>query len=238
MCFSAGASFAGGAVLSAIGVATIKTNNVPSHKLFAGVPLFFAFQQFSEGIVWLTLRSGAYPELQAASAYVFLLMALVIWPTMIPLALFKMETDERKKKFMKAILVAGLVLSAYYSVCMLLFPVTPVINQFHIQYINGFPYILGFVAFGIYVLATIIPLFISSVKKMKLFAWLIFISCFITGIFYKEYLTSVWCFFAAIISIVVYIIIYESQPEHHIMNVRLLRTISEHNPLKNYLGRN
>lgn len=231
MCFSAGASFAGGAVLSAIGVATIKTNNLPSHKLFAGIPLFFAFQQFSEGVVWLTLSSGNNQLLLSAATYVFLLMALVIWPTLIPLAVFKMEDDPVKRKYLRPIIGAGLLLSAYYSICMLAFPVTPVINEFHIQYVNGFPYILGFVAFGIYIVATIAPLFISSVGKMKVFGWFIFISCFVTGIVYREYLTSVWCFFAAICSIVIYVIIYEAQPVPH-KGFRMLQVINSHNPFR------
>ncbi|MCK7469205.1 MAG: hypothetical protein MZU91_14515 [Desulfosudis oleivorans] len=46
-------------------------------------------------------------------------------------------------------------------------------------------------------------------KRMPLMGALIFISCLITGIFYKEYLTSVWCFFAALISVVIYWIINE-----------------------------
>jgi hypothetical protein len=233
MCFSAGASFAGGAVLSAIGVATIKTNHNPSHKLFAGVPLFFAFQQFSEGVLWLALRPGGDYQLQEAAAYIFLLMALVIWPSMIPLAVLKMETVPRKRKILKGLVVTGTILSAYYSFCLLSFPVSPVINSFHIQYINGFPHILGYIAFGIYVIATLTPLFVSSVRKMSLFGILIFISCFITGVFYKEYLTSVWCFFAALISVVVYVIIREAQPEYHAESLRLLKIFSDYNPLKN-----
>jgi hypothetical protein len=233
MCFSAGASFTGGVVLSAIGVATVRTAHNPSQKLFAGIPLFFAFQQYAEGVVWLTLRSGENYQIQTMAAYTFLVMALVIWPVMIPAALRRMEEAKRKKNIISGFMFAGVLLSAYYVFCLLTFSVTPRINGFHIQYVNDFPDILGYVAFGIYVIVTMAPLFISSVKGMSLFGGFSFFSCLVTGIFYKEYLTSVWCFFAALISVVVYWIILESQEELQPAKLRLMKLFSDYNPWKN-----
>ena len=221
MCFSAGASFAGAAVISAIGIASVREVHKPSHKLFATIPLFFAFQQVAEGVVWLSLTGGADDSLQKAGAYIFLLMALVIWPMMIPMAVLKMEEDTKKRKLMRTIFAAGLILSMYYAVCLVNLNVYPRINQFHIQYINNFPRIPGHIAFGIYGFVTISPLFISSVRRVSAFGILIIISFVITGILYKEYLTSVWCFFAALISAVVYYIIKESQVETGISRLSL-----------------
>jgi len=48
-----------------------------------------------------------------------------------------------------------------------------------------------------------VPHFISSVRRMWMFGTLMAASCLVTGIFYREYLTSVWCFFAAFISLVI-----------------------------------
>jgi len=228
MCFSAGASFAGAAVISAIGIAAVREVHKPSHKLFATIPLFFAFQQVAEGVVWLSLKAGGDQSLQMAGAYIFLLMALVIWPMMIPMAILKMEENANKRKLMKVIFGAGLILSLYYSACLVNLNVYPRINQFHIQYINDFPRIPGHIAFGIYGLVTITPLFISSVRRVSAFGILIIISFVITGILYKEYLTSVWCFFAALISSVIYIIIKESQVETGISRLRLTKLLSDH----------
>lgn len=232
MCFSAGASFTGGAVLSAIGVATVRSAHNPSQKLFAGIPLFFAFQQCAEGVLWLTLKSGENYQIQTMATYIFLIMALVIWPLMIPLAMLRMEEVKQKKRIITCILFTGGLLSAYYAFCLLSFNVTPRINGFHIQYINDFPKSLSNIAFGIYIIVTMAPLFISSVKKIYLFGILIFVSCFVTGIFYKEYLTSIWCFFAALISVVVYWIIKESQEEFNPDTLKLMKILSDHNPWK------
>lgn len=228
MCFSAGASFAGAALLTSIGAATIKRASSPSQKLFAEIPLFFAFQQCAEGIVWLTLRSGEYQSLQTAATYIFLIMALVIWPVMMPLAVMRMEENRKRRNIIKAVFPFGIFVSAYYVCCLAFFNVTPLISGFHIQYIGDFPEYLRNVVFGAYIIATISPLFISSVKRMSLFGSLIVVSCIITGIFYKEYLTSVWCFFAALISIVIYIIVKESQEELTPADFKMRRIFSDH----------
>jgi hypothetical protein len=217
MCFSAGASFAGGAVISAIGFATVKEVRYPSQKLFASIPLFFAFQQFAEGLLWLTLQSGGHETIKTLATYSFLLMALVIWPLMIPVSLFRLEDNPKRKKMIGWFVMAGIILALYYTVCLLKYHVYPNINGFHIRYINDFPVTLRNIAFGIYVFATITPLFISTARRMYLFGILIILSCFITGIFYKEYLTSVWCFFAALISIVVYFIVKEPESANNLI---------------------
>jgi hypothetical protein len=210
MCFSAGASFSGGAVLSAIGVALMRKVQHPSQRLFASIPILFAFQQFAEGVVWLTLKSGDHALIQSAAGNFFLLMALVIWPSIMPLAVMKLEQNKKRKKIIAGFLVTGMIVSLYYTFCLAFFNVNPTITGFHVQYVNDFPKTLGFVVFGLYIFATISPLFISTIKKMSLFGILVFVSCLITGVFYKEFLTSVWCFFAALISVVIYFILNPS----------------------------
>jgi hypothetical protein len=225
MCFSAGASFAGGAVISAIGVASLKSAGNPSQRLFAGIPLLFAFQQFSEGVVWLTLKSGGNYQLQMTAAYLFLVMALVVWPFIIPLAVLRLEEVKKRKEIIVGMLVAGVILSGYYAFCLIFYSVRPVINEFHIQYLNDFPESLSNAAFGVYVIATMGPLFASSIKRMSLFGILVLSSSIVTGIFYKEYLTSVWCFFAALISAVIYWIVKESQENFNPEEFKLLKNI-------------
>jgi hypothetical protein len=60
MCFSAGASFAGGIIITGIGVATIREVHKPSQMVFASIPVFFGVQQVMEGCLWLTLPDADY----------------------------------------------------------------------------------------------------------------------------------------------------------------------------------
>jgi hypothetical protein len=204
VCFSAGASFAGGAVISAIGVAAQTQVSKPAQRLFAVIPFFFGFQQFAEGVLWITLGSDKYPALQDVVTYIFLVTALVIWPSMVPLSVRLMEERKLRKRILTVILIAGCLLSGFYTFCLFYYDIFPRINAFHIEYIYNIPQIYMSIAFVFYLITTIAPFFISSVKRMWVFGILIAVSCVVTGIFFSQYLTSVWCFFAAVISIIVY----------------------------------
>lgn len=210
MCFSAGASFAGGVVISAVGIASTRKIKKPTQRVFAGIPLLFGFQQFTEGVLWVTLRSGGHEWLQNAAAYIFLITALVIWPVIIPLSMWFMEEVTKRKKILVGLTVTGGMLSLFYAICLVLYDVTPQINGFHIQYVDEFPKTLVDIAFLFYLASTIAPLFVSSIRRMWLFGILVTVSCLVTGIFFAQYLTSVWCFFAALISVVIYLILNES----------------------------
>jgi hypothetical protein len=210
MCFSAEASFASGAVLSAIGVASVKKVSKPEQRLFAVIPLLFAAQQFAEGVLWTTLRSGGHERLQNAAMYIFLITALVIWPVMVPLSVWFMEKVKGRRKLLAGLVVMGGAVSLIYVYYLISHTVTVQISGFHLAYyVNGFPNIRY--AFIFYLLPTVAPLFVSSVRRMWLFGILIAASCAVTGLFYAEYLTSVWCFFAALISVTIYWVLVESR---------------------------
>ena len=215
MCFSAGASFAGGVVISAVGIATVTKVRKPTQRIFAGIPLLFGLQQFAEGVLWVTLSSSGHDWLQNAATYIFLITALVIWPVIMPLSIWYMEEIRKRKKILAGLVVTGGIVSLFYAICLVFYDVTPQINGFHIKYTDEFPKTFVDIAFVFYLISTILPLFISSVRRMWLFGILIAVSCIVTGIFFAQYLTSVWCFFAALISVVIYFILNESRTTVH-----------------------
>jgi len=211
MCFSAGASFTAGAVLSAFGVATQRKVKKPNQRLFAAIPLLFGLQQLAEGALWITLRSGGHDWLQNAATYIFLITALVIWPVMVPLSMWFMEKTKKRKKILSSFVVTGGMVSLFYAFCLISYDVTPRINGFHIQYIDEFPQALVDIAYAFYTASIVIPLFISSVRWMWLLGILIAVSYLATVIFFSYYLTSAWCFFAALSSLVIYWILSKSE---------------------------
>jgi hypothetical protein len=223
MCFSAQASFAGGVIISSIGIFTIHKVHKPSQIIFASIPLFFGLQQIVEGILWLTLPLNGYDGLQKIAAYMFLVMAQVIWPVMIPLSVLFMEESEKKRKILKVLLLVGVILSLYYACCLLLLNVHPQIKGFHIQYNNNFPEFLMPFSFILYLTSTITPLFVSSIKRTHLMGILMTFSCVVTAIFFTQYLTSVWCFFAALLSAVVYWILSDSKKQFILEKLLLLK---------------
>jgi hypothetical protein len=213
MCFSAEASFTSGAIIAAVGVATLNKATKPEQRLFATIPLLFALQQCAEGVVWVTLKSGQSAELQNVAAHVFLVAALVIWPIMVPLSMRLMEKEPIRRGMLAGLMLAGAAVSAYYAVSLSHYTVTPQINGFHVLYANNFPGAFNGLATYFYLPATIFPLFISSVRRMWVFGVIITIACAVSFLFYAQYFTSVWCFFAALISVSIYWILNESRRE-------------------------
>ena len=75
MCFSATASFTAGITLSALGVATLTQVSSRREILLGSFPLLFAVQQFSEGLVWLTLGQTSLSSINSLVTYSFLFFA-------------------------------------------------------------------------------------------------------------------------------------------------------------------
>jgi hypothetical protein len=209
MCFSASASFGAGVVLSVIGVASIKKAQSPSQNAFASIPLLFAVQQITEGFVWLSLSNPAYAILQQVATYNFLFFAQVVWPAWFPFAILKLEPKESRRMPGKILIGIGALVSLYLAYCLLNFSVEAKIVGAHISYIQNYPTSISKYCAFLYIVATIVPPFFSHIKRMWMLGTTILISYIITGMFYADYIVSVWCFFASIISISVFAILYE-----------------------------
>jgi hypothetical protein len=219
MCFSAGASFAGGVIISGIGVVTVREIHKPSQLVFASIPLFFGVQQILEGIIWTTLPLSDHIAIRTITTYCFMVMAQVLWPTLIPVSVLLMEKNRKRKMILQILLGMGIILSLYHIFCLVSFNVTPQIKGFHIQYNTGYPESFSMTAFIIYLIVTITPLFVSGIKRTHLLGILMFMSCLITVIFFTQYLLSVWCFFAALISGVIFWILRDSKTEFNIQKM-------------------
>ncbi|MES2287897.1 MAG: DUF6629 family protein [Bacteroidota bacterium] len=207
MCFNANVSFGASAVIGAIGVATLIKAKAPSQYAFAGIPLLFAIQQFVEGVLWLALKQPDSLITQQIATFVFILIAQVIWPAWVPLSIILLEKEKSRKKTLLIFLVIGGILSAFGAYRILFYDVVAQIENHHIRYdFNIGSPIMPFAAL-FYILPTIISPFISSVKKMILLGTLLVSSLIISKLFFELYTISVWCFFAAIISSLVFVII-------------------------------
>lgn len=211
MCFSASASFGAGAILSVIGIASIKKVQEPKQITFACIPLLFSIQQITEGILWLALAKAEYGLVQQITTYVFIFFAQVVWPIWVPFSIL-IYTSKEKRKFINYILVfIGLIVSLYLAYCLLSFHIEAKVIGNHISYIQNYPIALREFGIILYFLATVVPPFFTSIKRMWILGTLILISYIITAVFYEDYIVSVWCFFASIISIAVYAILHKTK---------------------------
>lgn len=209
MCFSAGASFGAGIVLSTIGIATLKKAHSPGQLPFALVPLIFSVQQFTEGFVWLSESNADFSAFQQPCTYIFLFIAQVLWPVWVPFSVMKLEPREQRKKMHTMLAAAGALVSLYLAYCLVNYPVESGAAGYHISYKQDYPASLSRYSSVLYIAATVLPPFFSSIKRMRWLGTAILISYIITAIFYEDYVVSVWCFFASVISITILAVFYE-----------------------------
>lgn len=214
MCFSAEASFVGGVTLVVIGAATIRKVKSPSQIMFASIPLLFGLQQLAEGFLWISLPNPEAKLMQQVSIKFFLFFSNVLWPIWVPLSIYNIEKNKKVKKIVALLTGIGIIVAVFYTATLLLQKVNPQIIEHHIKY--GFkpltPLHMGILV--LYVLATIPPFFLSSYTYVRYFGAIMLVGLLVSLIFYLQCLTSVWCFFGAIISIVIYFILKKIDDEN------------------------
>jgi hypothetical protein len=198
MCFSASASFIAGSALGSAGAYTLKKAKTSARRPIAAIPLLFGIQQLIEGVVWISLAD---PRIHAASTMAFLLMAHVLWPTYLPYAVWRDETGPRRKKALMAFVLFGAAVSLYLLYYLLRGEVTAALLGGGVAYTVPLPNLAVIPA--AYVLVTCGSCFLSSHKFIRVFGLALVASLAIAWWYYNHAFASVWCFFAAILSLVI-----------------------------------
>jgi hypothetical protein len=193
MCFSAPASFISSGGLTALGGASLVMAR-KEDKILAAIPFLFGIQQAFEGIQWLYLNVGS---TSLAAGYAFLFFAFIVWPIYVPTFVYIL--DKNRRHILKWFIYLGIAVALYFLY--LLFTQTLVINKVNacISYDFNFPLKDGINA--CYLLVTFGPLFASSKRLFKWFGAVVAVTALISWLFFALTFTSVWCFFAAITSV-------------------------------------
>jgi hypothetical protein len=201
MCFSATASFIAGTALSVLGVATLRATRRKVEIPFAAIPLVFGIQQIVEGVLWLSFRFDA-PQLNVAMTYLFSIFSHVLWPMFVPFSIGLLETVPWRRKAIWGFQGVGLLVGLYLLTMIVKFPVTAVAAA-NIVYIS--PHFYNIPVMLLYLAATCVGCFFSSDATIRLFGALaLFLFALAYG-FFSVALFSVWCFFAAVLSSIIYV---------------------------------
>ncbi len=199
MCFSATASFIAGGALGATGVLTLKKAATKRELLFASIPLLFGIQQTIEGVVWLSFGT---PLFNTVATYAYSMFSHVLWPILVPLSVLLLETNPMRKRVLRLFSFIGLGVGLYLLYFLITEPITARIVQNSIAYKSPHFYLYPMLA--LYLLSTCASCFFSSHRIVRLFGAVALISAAIAAWFFTETFLSVWCFFAAILSVLVY----------------------------------
>lgn len=204
MCFSATASFIASGSLGTAGAITVSRMKKDAPLLpFAVIPLLFAIQQGIEGINWLSAND---PFVHDAATHAYVMFSHVLWPAYVPIAVRMIEPGPKRKRVLNWFIFLGLGVSLYILYYVFKGPVTSVHSARGIIYDLPLPNIV--VVPIAYVVATVGSCLSSRHKFVRVFGLTMFASLVIAYWYYLEAFTSVWCFFAAILSFIVIVHVY------------------------------
>ena len=217
MCFSAPASFTASFVLGVIGLISLYEVRTKSKRalLLALCPLIFSIQQGMEGIVWLTHTRPDLDWFQQISSYAFLIVALSLWPVWVPWSVYLLEKQNLRKKMIFALGILGCLSSILGAYCLAKVGGGMKVNCHHISYVvftaDHWDIVAGIsldwvYCFG-YLFSILVPLFISRIQGLWVIGACVAVGLVVSKIFYAYALGSVWCFFAALSSLLIYFVI-------------------------------
>ena len=213
MCFSASASFSAGALLLGIGTLTLRSARAtrqPRALLFASIPVLFAIQQLIEGVIWLTFTDQL-PGLNAVMTHAYSFFSHVLWPVVVPLAVVLIEPNVWRRRALMVFVTAGTAVGAYLLYVLLAYPVVSRPTGQHIEYVS--PHFFAVVTMTLYLLSTAVSPLLSTHRLGVVFGALALLSFGAAYAFYATWFISVWCFFAALLSSVVYLHFRERERE-------------------------
>ena len=200
MCFSATASFTAGAALLIVGTVTARRARRRAELPFALIPVLFGVQQLIEGAIWLTFPDRA-PLLNSVLTIAYSFFSHVLWPVYVPIAILLLEPVVWRRRVLAAIAAAGAAVGVYLLYFLVTLPIVSQVQGRHIAYISPHYYLVAVML--LYVLGTCVSMLFSSHPRVRLFGVAAFAAYVVTYVFYTVWVISVWCFFAAALSVIV-----------------------------------
>jgi len=202
VCISAEVNFTAAAVLGAAGIATLRYTTHPREVLLASMPLLFGLHQFIEAFVWLGLDGKIGTLATDNSAFLFMLYAQAILPFLMPLSVLLIERPGWRRHVIAAIVAIALLLGIYMTYGVMAFETQVCVEQNSIAYRNSQTESL--LTGILYIFVTCGALVLSSHKMVRWFGVLNLIGLTIVAIVKEYAFSSVWCLYAAIISVMLY----------------------------------
>ena len=199
MCFSPQADVGGGLLICAIGVDAVR--HIGRRREFialAWIPALLGAHQFIEALVWLWLQGHVPRGIGHVALWAYLLIAFVVLPVFVPLAVIAAEPARRRKQVMAPFALIGAVIAVTLLAAMIRGPVGVKLASYHLSYGIRLP--AGLVIVSLYVVAVIGPLLMSAYRNVVLFGVVNLIAVAVIARLTISGFASVWCGWAAVSS--------------------------------------
>lgn len=183
----------------AIGAVSVGRTRHITEVPYAAIPVLFAVQQLVEGALWQVL-----PAQTSAShllTIVYLLFSNVLWPIYVPIAIWLLEPRPERRRMIAWTVAGGTAVGVFFLAAIITHPVTAAIKGMHIKY--HIPHHHDDIAVAVYAVATCLAPLLSSHKMVRFFGAALIASMIVAAFVYFYWFASVWCFFAALLSVLV-----------------------------------
>lgn len=224
MCFSSTASFVTAAFTGMAGFLCVTTVKEWREAPLAATPLLFAVQQGLEGSLWTVLPHGP-TGAATVLTYGYLFLAQTFWPIYAPAAALLVEPDPRRRKVIRACLVAGVIVGAWLFWTLVTRPHQAVLACDHVVYDTSDNSALSLLVGASYLCAVSLPLLASSFRTVVVLGLIVLAGCAVSYLFYFAAFQSVWCYFAGAASIVILGRFYGPLSSAHSAHADLLAVI-------------
>lgn len=202
MCFSATASFAGAAVITAAGVAALAMVEDKRQIPYAALPLGFGIHQFLEGLTWVQLEGTTGTTLTGWAVHLWVFFAWAFLPFYVPFAVWFMEPDPRRKQWLLLPLGVGSALAVYMTFHAIQPTIDVLVVDGNLDYHLAVPFPAIVVAVP-YVFATCIGPTFSSYRWVAAFGIANFLAMSAATFIEARDYSSIWCTFAAFLSLMI-----------------------------------
>jgi hypothetical protein len=222
MCFSPEADIGGGLLICAIGVDAVR--HIGQRREFiamAWIPVLLGAHQFIEALVWLWLQGHVPGGIGHVALWAYLLIAFVVLPVFVPLAVIALEPTRRRKQLMVPFAVTGTVIAAILLAAMVRGPVSVKLASYHLSY--SIRLSDGLLIVALYVVAVCGPLLVSGYRNVALFGIVNLVAVIIIARLTISGFASVWCGWAAVTSAAITLHCRLAKPHPHHARARLRR---------------
>ncbi len=208
MCLSATVSYSTAAVLASTGLyAVAQARGLRScWMMWAAAPILFGLQQGLEGMVWQQLDAGhAGTPVPYALGYHFFSHFLWLW--WFPVACYLVEPQSLRREIMRGFAMLGAATGTLAYAVIVSHPewMSVTVMQHSVVYTYSVPFRgpseLPITEATFYALVVLVPLLISSRRHIRTFGILVTLSLVVAADAYSYAYISVWCFFAAALSV-------------------------------------
>ena len=202
MCFSPEADVAVGTIVVAIGVDALRHVRTRDQIPLASIPLLLGLHQLTEAFVWWGLRGDVARSVERVALWTYLLFAFSALPVLLPVAVGLVERSRARRYLIRVCAGVSTAVAIALTIALIRGPIGAVIQGRHVAY-QVDPLAHGGRLTALYVMAACGALLASSYRDLAVLGALNLVAVPVLAWLTLSGFVSLWCFWAAIVSIVI-----------------------------------